>query len=380
MNNINILNSYLVIRLREIKHKICYKYKSNRMEEGIKRYKSCKGKKTKKQIRKEINICKKFWGCYPLHYYRYDLYKKEKEISKEELINYIPEFFFYNVFLPYFDPNKYSILLEDKNITEKIFRSLNIKQPYTICKIIKGEIYSYDMKEKTFPEIEEEFKNNKYNKIFIKPVDGEGGYGIKIFHITPYGNYINENMEELNAMYLYNIAKENDYIIQEGIIQDESISNIYSKSINTFRIATENIKGRVRIICSVLRIGKDGKELDNCSQDGIAIGLDINGICNEYGYTEEGKVFYKHPDTNFIFKDFKIKNYDDIKKFTLESASKLPEFTYLGWDIALTKDGPIAIETNIEFGLDLYQIPLGGLREAFKINDPNMYRKTGGKF
>ena len=59
--------------------------------------------------------------------------------------------------------------------------------------------------------------------------------------------------------------------------------------------------------------------------------------------------------------------------FTLKCAAKLPQFTYLGWDIALTEQGPIVIETNLEFGIDLYQIALGGLKEAFEISDPKKY-------
>jgi hypothetical protein len=57
----------------------------------------------------------------------------------------------------------------------------------------------------------------------------------------------------------------------------------------------------------------------------------------------------------------------------------LPQFTYLGWDIALTKEGPLAIETNLGFGLDLYQVSLGGLREAFGIENPKFYWKNRGE-
>ena len=63
----------------------------------------------------------------------------------------------------------------------------------------------------------------------------------------------------------------------------------------------------------------------------------------------------------------------------MENAKRLPQFTYLGWDIALTRRGPLAIETNLGFGLDSYQIALGGLREPFQISDPQFYWKNKGK-
>jgi hypothetical protein len=88
-----------------------------------------------------------------------------------------------------------------------------------------------------------------------------------------------------------------------------------------------------------------------------------------------GETFEKHPDTGFAFKNFQFPHWDQIEKFVLESARKLPNFTYLGWDIADSINGPIAIEANLGFGLDLYQVTLGGLREAFKIEDPRIYYK-----
>lgn len=374
--NTTFKESYLGLKLRQFKHKLVYKYKYHRMKSACIRFKESNDKKSNKQIRIEIAICKKYWGCYPLHYFRYDLYKRDKKLNKEELINYIPEFFFYNNFLPFYDGDKYSILLSDKNIEEQLFRSVGIKQPYTICKLINGKTYTSDLEGKSFDEIMLELKEKLYKKIFVKPVDGEGGNGIIIFHLSLDNKYINNNNEELSESFLSNIGKENNYIIQSGLIQDESISKIYPSSVNTFRIATENKNGRVRAICSVLRIGRQGNEVDNASQDGIVLGIDCNnGKCMDYAGTEEGEIFYKHPDSNFVFKNHKIDNWDDIVDFTIKCASKLPQFVYLGWDIALTKEGPIVIETNLGFAIDLYQITLGGLREEFKINNLNKFWK-----
>ncbi len=382
MKNRSFKESYIGLKLRQFKHKLLYKYKYHRMKSANKRYKNCKDKKSKRQIRAEISICKIFWGCYPLHYFRYDLYKRDKKLTKEELINYIPEFFFYNLFLSHHDGEKYSILLGDKNIAELLFKSVSIKQPYTICKLINGKIYTSDLEEKKFYEINLELKEKLYKKIFIKPVDGEGGYGIMIFHLSADNKYLNNNNVELSETYLLDIGKQNNYIIQKGVIQDECITKIYPSSVNTFRIATENIKGKVRVICGALRIGREGNEVDNASQDGIVLGIDCNtGKCSDYASTEEGEIFYKHPDSNFVFKNHKIDKWNIIKDFTIECASKLPQFTYLGWDIALTEEGPIAIETNLGFAIDLFQIALGGLKENFKINDPNKYwKKREAKF
>jgi len=301
------------------------------------------------------------------------------ELSQAELINYVPEFLFYNLFLHYYPGEQYSVMLNDKNIMEQLFRSVEINQPHTICKLINGRLYSSDLKSKSFYEVYCELMEKQYEKIFVKPVDGKGGQGILIFHLSEGNKYVNDSIE-FDENILIEIGKKNNYIIQKGINQREEISKIYPNSVNTFRIATENKKGKTRVVCSALRIGKGGNEVDNASQDGIVVGIDsVTGKCMDYACTEKTEIFYEHPDTKFIFKNYEFVDWNSIKNLALDAAKKLPQFTYLGWDIALAEEGPLAIETNLDFGLDLYQIALGGLKEAFNITDPEKYWKFRGE-
>ena len=174
--------------------------------------------------------------------------------------------------------------------------------------------------------------------------------------------------------FLKEIGRKNNFLIQPGLEQNTKISEIYPNSINTFRIATEFKNNKARVLCATLRLGINNNQVDNSAQGGIMVQIHINnGALGDFATNEECDVFYKHPNTGFIFKDHKIYDWHKIKKFTEESTEKLPQFTYLGWDIALTKKGPIAIEANLGFGLDHYQIPIGGLREIFKIENPDFY-------
>ena len=93
-----IKDSYLALRLMEIRHRLVYEKSYKRMAQAMGRFKKCDNKKPKSRVRKEMNLYKRFWGCYPLHYYRYDLYRKDKELSESKLLNYIPEFFFIGYF------------------------------------------------------------------------------------------------------------------------------------------------------------------------------------------------------------------------------------------------------------------------------------------
>jgi hypothetical protein len=367
-------NSYMGFVLKEMKYRLACKKSYERMAISMERYRNCKTKKSIKQIKSEIKLCKKYWKCYPLHYFRYDLYERDKQLTEKELLEYIPEFFFYKLFLTYYDSNKYATLVDEKNITEQIFRSVDINQPKTLYKLINNNLYKVGMENQSIDDFRKDLEVNKYNKIFVKPVGGQGGNGIFIFHRKADGSYKTKVEEHLNEEFLKKIGTKGDYIFQLAVSQDKRISEIYPNSVNTFRIATENKNGKARVICATLRVGKEGKEVDNGDQNGLVLGIDIDtGRIKEVAMTRKGGSFYKHPDTGFVFKDYEIPEWNRVKAFANESASKLAQFTYLGWDIALSEEGPLAIETNMGFGLDHFQASLGGLREAFSIDEPNFY-------
>ncbi len=375
-----IIQNKLVLRSAEIVYRIAYPKKNLRMAQAMERFKECDVKKPKSQIKEEMNFCKKFWGCYPLHYYRYDLYRKEKQLSQTELLSYIPEFFFYYLFLPYYDSTKYAALVTDKNITEQLFRSLAIRQAHTICKLITGRIYTRKLVETDFDTIGKKVEEKKYEKIFVKPLDGQGGHGIYIFHRNRSGQYVTKHDDVLTEDFLNDIGAKNNYIVQPGLMQHHEVSKIYPRSVNTFRIATENKNGNVRVLCATLRMGRAGNEVDNSAQDGIITRIDTGtGRMGHYATSEQCEYFEKHPDTNFVFRNYEFANWNKIEEFAVESAKKLPQFTYLGWDIALTEEGPLAVETNLGFGLDHYQVVLGGLKHVFGISDPQFYWRNTGK-
>ena len=68
--------TFIGVKLRQFKHLVTFRINNPRMKSAIERYKNCEDKKSKSQIKTEVDICKRFWGIYPLHYFRYDLYKK----------------------------------------------------------------------------------------------------------------------------------------------------------------------------------------------------------------------------------------------------------------------------------------------------------------
>jgi hypothetical protein len=348
---------------------------------SMKRYEECDSKKSLSQIKQEITVCRKFWRCFPHHYYLYDLYREDKQVSEEELINYIPDFFWYYLYLPHHTSYKYSLLTDNKIITEHIFGGLTIPQPVSLCKVIRGRIYSPEMMCLSFNALRMALENNNNNnKIFVKPAESGQGKGIYIFHKSNDRSRYYSEKTCLNQTFLEMIGKNKDYIIQQGINQHPEISSLYPESVNTIRIITENNQGDVRIPCAMMRIGRGKNEIDNASAGGIFLKIAINsGNVGDFAFSYTGEKYSHHPDSKCIFRNFKIPLWDEILRFAKGSAGKLPFFTHLAWDIALTDTGPVAIEINLSPGISGLQISSGGLRDVFGIEDPGYYWKNPGR-
>lgn len=353
---------------------------TDHLEQSMNRFFKCKNKKNALQIKKEIQICKKYWKCYPYHYYIQDLYRKDREITKEELINFIPHFFYNYLFLPFHASPKFSMVANNKLITDHIFNALKINKPETLCSVFNGKLYASDMLPCSYEQVRKQVCENGYEKIFVKPVDGAGGKGIYIFHKIADGRYETRENLTFNDHFLEMIGKNNNYIIQSGIIQDPEISKIYPYSVNTCRIITENNCGTVRLVCAMLRMGRGHSDVDNASSGGICTNINItSGKFGDFAISYDGEKFLQHPDTRFTFSNNGISRWEEIEKFTLEAAGKQPFFKFLGWDIALTTQKPLVVEINSSPAVDIIEKTSCGLREAFGIDVPDDYWKNSGR-
>ena len=122
----------------------------------MERYRECDTGKKSTRIKKEIRLYKKFWGCYPYEYYLADLYREDSQLTQQEILDYIPAFFWYELYLPHHTSYNYSQMIDNKIFTEQIFRSLKIAQPDTLCTVINNIPYSSDMVRSTFSQISQD--------------------------------------------------------------------------------------------------------------------------------------------------------------------------------------------------------------------------------
>ena len=213
----------------------------------------------------------------------------------------------------------------------------------------------------------EEFVKQFPSEYFVKLIDGECGCGIFQLKVEENGTLlINGNKSTIEQ--LHQLIRGGRYIVQTKIRQHAEMSRLYPHAINTIRLVTvRNIRtSKVEVFPSILRVGANGAFVDNTSQGGLAIGVNLEtGRLFEYGYYKPafGTRTTEHPNTKVVFADFMIPYIQKVKEQAIFLHSMLPELYSIGWDIAIGENGPIFIEGNDNWEINGPQICNGGLKD-----------------
>lgn len=248
--------------------------------------------------------------------------------------------------------NEYShvVLLRDKLIFEKYLNSNGIKTAKTIAIIIDGKIM--DVKFNKLDDINKIFENT----VFIKNSNGECADGV--FCIKDKKQFESEKKK----------FEKGVFIIQEKLQQHDEMNRINPKSVNTIRIVTINNNNKITVLASGLRVGtKKSKNVDNWAAGGLYVEIEDDGKLTKYGFAKPkygGKTDI-HPDSNIKFKEFSIPEYKRVIELVTKAHKTLYGIHSIGWDVAITNEGPALIEGNDNWEISLMQVN-HGLKKQWK--------------
>lgn len=178
------------------------------------------------------------------------------------------------------------------------------------------------------------FKQNKV--IIVKPIDGEGGKGIEKYE------YIND--EESKIVYSSLLFKK-QLLVEQCIKQHPDMNKLYNKSVNTLRMFTFYKDGQAYFLQAILKVGNGGV-VDNFSSGGMYTYVDDEGTVYAEAIDQMDNKYYKHPISNETIVGFKVPMFKEAVGMVKEAAKVVPEMGYIGWDVAISEDGPVLVEGN----------------------------------
>lgn len=203
---------------------------------------------------------------------------------------------------------------------------------------------------------------------FAKPSDGQLGNGI--FSLCCKDGRLYVNGRETPAKTVIDTLLSADYLIQERIYQHPALAAFCTSSINSIRLQTVMDKeGNVHPFGAGVRMGRDGSPVDNWAKGGVFVGVDMQtGRLMSRGFMKPGygTSSFEHPDSKVKFEGYEIPFYKQAEQMAVRLHKYLYRCHSVGWDIAITPEGPVFIEGNGWWEISLVQAVHGGLKQYEK--------------
>jgi len=285
-----------------------------------------------------------------LEYFNFKFY----EIETSEKETYAGTGFMYEYQLA-MNPKAGRSVLEDKLIFLKDYAAF-----------VKHDFASLIDLEKDVTVSERLLKNNS-GKIVLKDSRGQCGIGIIVKKNT-----------ELSPLLLVQTLKEtNNDFAEEFVVQHDNLMSLSPSGLNTIRIITQlNKNNEIDILGCRLRITINSP-VDNMAAGNIAAPIDEKsgkvtgpGVYSDITKNDE----FIHPVTGTNIVDFQIPFWQETIAMIKDAALVNTGNRSIGWDVAITQNGPELIEGNHDWCKLLWQLPVKkGLKPLlqFYLNEKN---------
>lgn len=176
--------------------------------------------------------------------------------------------------------------------------------------------------------------------LVAKPVDGEGGDGFADLGAV-------ENMSALRAALA---GREGRHIVQPRLFPHPALEDIALAALPTVRIVTiRNEAGKPEVVSATFRCASDpAARVDNMKAGGLIAAVDLaqgrlSVACKGYG----GGDYARHPVTQAPLEGRMLPDWQAACDLVRHAHGKaFAEYVIIGWDVALTGDGPVLLEGN----------------------------------
>jgi hypothetical protein len=203
--------------------------------------------------------------------------------------------------------------------------------------------------------------------VIVKPRDGLGGDGVRAFEKVP-GGYRDPTGRELEAGELIDLAKresrERPLIVQPRLRNAREMSLWSTGAICTVRlVTTRRGSDPPTLLLGLLRMPTTDSVVDNLHRGGIVATIDPSsgelGPALPLSVPDVMKRAFieTHPATRERISGGQVPCWDEIVQLGRRAHESCGGYHSIGWDIAITDEGPILVEGNVDWGVMIPQFP-----------------------
>lgn len=269
------------------------------------------------------------------------------------------------------NPKKYKRLLDDKILFDERVRK---HYPEALADVYfefsgKNIIPTQNALLGGFKDTQSALESLNNGKYFIKQLDGLGGRNaILLTKENSKMTFHHVSKGDITINDFWEITGKKNFIIQKHIENHSDIKGLTPTALSTVRIVTTRFNEKVNILSSDLCLGCSKDSIvDNYNNEGAIVHVDEKtGKLSKYAFRKNAKAMDKHPVSGIKFENYQLPFWKESIELVKKLHKIFPEFTSVGWDIAITENGPIIMEGNYNWGYSIPQTTMGGLKEKWK--------------
>jgi hypothetical protein len=196
--------------------------------------------------------------------------------------------------------------------------------------------------------------------LWVKALRLKGGAGSAKWIRDGEAHYVTNN-RRVRADKLADEFRKQDCVVQPFVENHPDIAQVTNGALASLRIVTGlNEHAEAEFIASLIGLPHGAHET---SVAGILCSIERETGRIRQAAFPDGRRVECHPDTGLPSVGIMLPFWQEsIELVRRAHAAAFPRFPFLGWDIALTKDGPVLLETNSGWGAIFHQMldgPLG---------------------
>jgi hypothetical protein len=284
-------------------------------------------------------------------YYRYRMYRS----SRAEVVNFFPlrsniavrEFLYERLGL---DPTP----LADKRVFYRRCLVAGLPVPPTVADFERGEVRWWN--HTTLPT----------GNLFVKEAASLCGAGAALWRFEPLaGGWTCGDGPIFDAQALTNRLTESSWevtlILQHCIPNHPELAGLAPSGLCTARIVTLVEPGNSvpALLVAAFRMPAKGEVADNFARGGVACPVDLDtGVLSRGVHKDIASAHLDvpcHPGTGAVIEGRRLPLWREAVALALRAHRAFPAFPSVGWDIAITPDGPMLIEGNYNWDVVLAQ-------------------------
>lgn len=252
--------------------------------------------------------------------------------------------------------------LRDKVTYTQLIKSLGFPTTETQAYVSKTRNLGNFPVLRSAEAVENFLRNDAKYPIFGKPNYGYGSHGSALLtgcsgDTVTLGNGREANISDLADEICRDFEK--GYLFQSAIVQHPGLRKIAGNAIATLRVVTVIEQHDPSLLYALWKIPSPKAMSDNFWQDGNMLArLDVTSgqttacVC---GTGFEHSQMDTHPSNDAPLIGVQLPYWSEVQDLVVRAHALYPEFGVIGWDIALTDQGPLIVEANDNPDHTLYQ-------------------------